>query len=175
MPERPANIINVADVPEERSLPGVYEAPWKPLTPATTRPGALGVNQVRLPKGRTTSPFHYHLREDEAFFILSGRGVLRYGDALYDVGPGDCISCPAGTGVGHQLANPYDEDLVYLAIGPDDPHEVCVYPDSDKVMVRALKQVGYLHRAPYLDGEPEQPKIFAMIAARERSETSGGR
>ncbi|WAS95988.1 cupin domain-containing protein [Nannocystis punicea] len=165
MSERPANIVNVADVAEQGSA-GI--APWKPLTPALSRPGALGLNLTRLPKGHTACPFHYHLREDEVFYILSGRGVLRYGDALHDVGAGDCISCPAGTGVAHQLANPYDEDLVYLAIGPNDPHEVCVYPDSGKVMVRGLKQVGYLRQAAYMDGEPEPPKIFELIAAHEQ-------
>ena len=101
--------------------------------------------------------------------MLSGRSVLRYGDAVHELVPGDCISCPAGTGIAHQLANPYDEDLVYLAIGPHDPHEICGYPDSGKVMVRALDLVGRLERTEYLAGEPEVPRIFELAAARERA------
>lgn len=60
---------------------------------------------MRLKKDHTTVPFHYHLREDEAFYILSGRGVLRYGDDLREIRAGDCISCPAGTKIAHQIAN----------------------------------------------------------------------
>ena len=99
--------------------------------------------------------------------MLSGRGVLRYGDELFDVGPEDCISCAAGNGMAHQIANPYDEDLVYLAIGPNDPDEVCVYPDSDKVLVRSLKKIGVLEPTAYTHGEGDISPIFAMIAARE--------
>lgn len=127
------------------------------------------MNQTRLPKGHVACPFHHHLREDEAFFVLSGRGVLRYGDTLWELRPGDCVSCPAGTGVAHQIANPYDEDLVYLGIGLNDPHEVCVYPDSGKIMVRAYHQVGFLRTTPYMEGESADPQIFALIDARSRS------
>ncbi|HEY8375925.1 MAG TPA: cupin domain-containing protein [Nannocystis sp.] len=169
MRNRSPNIVNVADVEEKQWFSGSWGSYWKPLTPAPDRlPGRLGVNQNRLPPGHTTCPFHRHLREDEVFFVLSGRGVLRYGDALYDIGPGDCISCPAGTEAAHQIANPYDEDLVYLAIGPNDPHEVAVYPDTGKVLVRGLGRVGFLHEAEYLAGEPERPRIFELIAARDR-------
>ncbi|MCC6625346.1 MAG: cupin domain-containing protein [Deltaproteobacteria bacterium] len=166
----PPFIVNVADVPEESSYSGQVGGAWKPLTPALAALGGrLGANLSRLPRGYTTCPFHHHLREDEIFFVLSGRGVLRYGEALYDLGPGDCVSCPAGTGVGHQIANPYDDDLVYLAIGPNDPHEVCVYPDSGKVYVRGIGRIGLLADQPYMAGEPDPPRVFELLAARERN------
>lgn len=160
-------ILNVAAAPETTS----GQAPWtshdRVLTPSMrARGGVLGVVQTRVPPGATSCPFHHHLREDEVFFVLSGRGVLRYGDALHELVAGDCVSCPAGTGIAHQLANPYDEDLIYLAIGPHDPHEVCGYPDSGKVMVRALGMIGRLERTEYLAGEPEPPRIFELAAAR---------
>ena len=37
--------------------------------------------------------------EDEVFYVLAGVGVLRYGDALYELRAGHCVACPAGTGV----------------------------------------------------------------------------
>jgi uncharacterized cupin superfamily protein len=98
---------------------------------------------------------------------LEGRGVLRYGDTLQPLRAGDCVSCEAGTGIAHQLANTGDEDLVYLAIGRNDPNEVCVYPDSGKVMVRSLKAVGVLTRVDYMEGEPEEPLIFGMAAGEQ--------
>lgn len=167
MKEQPKIVINAADAPDEGGGEGPWGSTWRVLTPSMReRGGALGVAQNRLKKGQTGCPFHHHLREDEVFFVQSGRGVLRYGDTLYDIGPGDCISCPAGTGVAHQIANPYDEDLVYLAIGPRDPHEVCGYPDSGKVYVRGLGKVGFLQEADYMAEEPESPRIFELIAAR---------
>jgi len=129
--------------------------------------GTLGVSWQTVPPGRTACPFHGHQREDEVFFVLEGQGVLRYGDAHRPIRAGDCISCPAGTGIAHQIANTSDEALVYLAIGPHDPHEVCTYPDSGKVFVRSLKRVGYLEKAAYLAGEPDVPRIFALANGDE--------
>jgi len=134
------------------------------LTPGM-RPGggSLGVNWLRVPPGRSAVPFHSHRREDEVFFVLSGRGVLRHGDdPLRELRAGDCVSCPAGTGVAHQLANPFDEDFVYLAIGRHDPDEVCTYPDTGKVLVRGLQTIGRLTPTDYMDGEPELPKILEL-------------
>jgi len=168
MSEKPCHVINVAEVAEVAHLRGEHwGGAYKPLTPWMEAAGRrLGVSQSRLPPGRTTCPFHYHQLEDEVFFVLSGRGVLRYGDDLRELRPGDCVSCPAGTKIAHQIANPYDEDLVYLAIGPNDPNEVAVYPDTGKVMVRSLGRVGFLREADYYDGEPDDPKIFALTRAR---------
>jgi uncharacterized cupin superfamily protein len=126
------------------------------------RGGRLGVNQSRLPPGRATCPIHYHQLEDEAFFVLSGRGVLRYGDDVRELRPGDCVSCPAGTKIAHQIANPFEDDLVYLAIGLNEPNEICVYPDTGKVMVRALEKVGFLQTAAYMEEEAVRPRIFDL-------------
>jgi uncharacterized cupin superfamily protein len=127
------------------------------------RGGSLGVNYMRVAPGRTACPFHHHLREDEVFYVLSGRGVLRYGEELTELRAGDCVSCPAKSGIAHQIANPFEEDLVYLSIGPFDPDEVCAYPDNGKVLVRGLNAIGRLEARDYLDGEPERPRIFELI------------
>jgi uncharacterized cupin superfamily protein len=164
MTDVPGHVVNVDEVLEQDYRRGdTWGGIDKLLTPSM-RPkgGRLGVNLSRLPPGRTMCPFHYHEREDEVFFILSGRGVLRYGDDVRELRAGDCVSCPAGTHVAHQIANPFDEDLTYLAIGPHDPNEVAVYPDSGKVMIRSLGHVGFLHKVPYLEGEPEPGKIFEL-------------
>ena len=168
--DSPPNVVNVDDVPWNEQLEGDH---WggacKPLTPALDAlKGRLGVNLSRVPPGRSYCPFHTHAREDEVFFVMSGRGVLRLGDTLREVRAGDCISLPAGTGVAHQLANPFDEDLVYLGIGPNDPHEVCTYPDTGKVLVRALHQVGRLRETPYMDGEPDEPRVLQLARALKR-------
>lgn len=157
------NVVNVHEVEEEVMVEGRWGHAWKVLTPSMEAAGGtLGVNQARVPPGCAAVPFHWHAREDEVFFVLSGRGILRYGEALREIRAGDCISCPAGTRTAHQLANPFDEDLVYLAIGCNDPHEVCGYPDSGKVLVRALGKVGFFEKADYMAGESELPRIFEL-------------
>jgi uncharacterized cupin superfamily protein len=133
------------------------------------RGGVLGVNVTRLPPGSVGCPFHYHMLEDEVFYVLAGEGVLRYGDELTPIRPGDCISCPAGTKIAHQIANTGAEDLTYLAIGPNDPNEVCVYPDGAKVMVRSLGSVGRLETTEYLEAEPDPPVILEMARRGGRS------
>ena len=164
----PPMIVNANDLAEREGSREHYGAAYISLTPSMRpRGGALGVNRMRLKTGQTTCPFHYHLREDEAFFVLEGRGVLRYGDELSELRAGDCVSCPAGTRIAHQIANPYPEDLLYLAIGAFDPHEVCVYPDSNKVSVRGVKQLGTVTPKEYFDDEPSPPKIFELAAARK--------
>ncbi|MFX1740022.1 cupin domain-containing protein [Paraburkholderia sp. A1RI_3L] len=170
------NVVNVEDVEEVSHMEGVHwGGAYKPLTPVLDSvPGRIGVNLSRVPPGRTACPFHTHAREDEVFFVLSGRGVFRYGDTLREIGPGDCISCPANSGIAHQLANPFDEDLVYLGVGLNDPHEVCTYPDSGKVMIRSLKSVGRIETADYMDGEAEHPRIFTLLSAAG-SASKGGR
>jgi len=162
-------IVNVDALPETSTVDGDHWGEhYKILTPSMRpRGGKLGVNQVRVPPGRTAVPFHMHRREDEAYFVLSGRGVLRYGDELFPLRAGDCVSCPAGTGFAHQIANDSDEDLIYLAIGPHEPDEVCVYPDSGKIMVRSLRRVGWLENVEYLAGEPDPPRIFSLIDGSE--------
>ena len=90
MPERP--IVNIDEAewivePEQ----GTWGGDFKRLTPfLAQKPGALGMNVSRIRKGHAFCPFHYHMLEDEIFYVLSGRGVLRYGDEIYELRPGDC-------------------------------------------------------------------------------------
>ena len=171
MSETIGPVVNVDAIEEVEDEHGEhYGHFYKMLTPyMEAESGSLGVNQARVPPGKTACPFHYHQRADEAFFVVSGTGVLRYGDELIALRPGDCVSCPARTQVAHQIANTGKEDLIYLSIGRNDPDEVCVYPDSGKVWVRSLKRTGVITDSEYYDGEPQPPEIFALAAAATTS------
>jgi len=147
--------------------PAPWSAQWQVLTPHMREAGgSLGMVMNRLPPGNVGCPFHWHTHEDEIFYVVSGRGMLRYGEELQEIGPGDCVSCPAGTMTAHQIANPFEEDLMYLAAGRYDPHEVCGYPDTGKIMVRSLKKVGVLESQEYMQGEPDPPRIFKLSSER---------
>jgi uncharacterized cupin superfamily protein len=113
------------------------------------------VNLAVLPAGKQSCPFHYHLREEEHFFVLSGRCILRSGNERYEFGEGHYVCFPAGTEIAHCFENPFDDDCSMLTIGPRDPHEVAVYPDSGKAMIRALDAVVKWpqEKLGYWDGE----------------------
>ena len=111
----PPLVVNAADVPETVQMDDAHwGSAYKPLTPALDALGQqgggarLGMNLSRVPPGRSGCPFHAHAREDEVFYVISGRGLFRHGDTVREIGPGDCISCPAGTGTAHQIANPFE-------------------------------------------------------------------
>jgi len=163
---RPVN--HVDELPTETSLDGDHwGGSWQVLTPTMRQAGGkLGLVLNRMPPGRVGCPFHTHQLEDEVFYILEGTGTFRYGEAVYAVRAGHVLSCPAGTGIAHQLANTGDVDLVYLAMGNYEPREVCTYPDSGKVMVRSLKTVGLLEKTPYMHGEADKPAILDMAPTK---------
>ncbi len=92
----------------------------------------LGYRMVILPPGKTGWPFHYHRVNEEMFFILEGKGVLRYGEKMYAVKPGDVIACPPGKDRPHQLTNTSSEPMRYLAVSTKESPEVAGYPDSGK-------------------------------------------
>ena len=118
----------------------------------------IGFNLVELPPGKQSCPFHYHMREEEHFFVLEGRCVLRSGEDEHEMGPGDYVCFPAGTRVAHATLNPFAEPCRMLVVGSRRSDEVSVYPDSAKARVAAL---GAMIRWPqeglaYDDGEPSE-------------------
>ena len=109
----------------------------------------IGINLTIVPAGKTAFPRHYHYVNDEMFVVMSGTGVLHYGDDDFPLRPMDVISIVAGTGIPFQIENNGAEELRYLAMSSMDPADVFVYPDSGKVGVMALS-------APFRDLSEDQ-------------------
>jgi uncharacterized cupin superfamily protein len=101
----------------------------------------VGVLIEELPPGKQSCPAHYHMREEEHILVLEGRATLRLGEERIEMKAGDFVSFPAGQPLGHCLINEGAEPCRYLVIGERDPDEVCVYPDSNKILVRATGEV----------------------------------
>jgi uncharacterized cupin superfamily protein len=85
--------------------------------------------------------------------------VLQDGERL-PVRAGDVVSYPAGTGIGHAFLADAGEELEYLSIGERNSLDVVSYPNSGKILVRALRDrsgrpglLGRLQEADYWDGE----------------------
>lgn len=76
-----------------------------------------------------------HHREEEWRYVVSVRGIAQVDGRRYEMAPGDFISFPAPS-VAHNMANPFDADLVYLIGGENLQHEIADFPTLGKRMVR---------------------------------------
>ena len=89
--------------------------------------------------GRRLAPLHYHMLEEEHALILEGQVTLLLGDERYAMKAGDYVCFPAGQKTGHSFLNNGTGPCSYLMIGERNPNDVCVYPDSNKMAVNALR------------------------------------
>ena len=97
----------------------------------------LGYQMIRLPPGQSTYPFHLHHFGEELFVVLEGECTLRSDRGSWTVRAGCYIACPPGPSGTHKFTNESSGDCVLLAVGEQLAHDVCEYPDSDKVGLRA--------------------------------------
>ena len=142
-------IINVVDAPVYRGTHGEHFEFTMAGLARNAGARAIGANVTRVPPGKAAFPLHHHHANEEHFFILSGSGVLRVGDATYPVKPQDYIvNLPGGADTAHQLVNTGKDDLVYLAISTQLLPEVAGYPESRKTGVRL--GLGEVSAARYL-------------------------
>ncbi|MDB5556664.1 MAG: hypothetical protein JWL86_6648 [Rhizobium sp.] len=98
----------------------------------------VGVAIEELAPGMQSVPSHYHIFEEEHLYVLEGSLTTRIGDNAYEMKAGDYVCYPAGQRAGHCLINNSGKVCRYVIVGERNPNEVVVYPDSSKVLVRAL-------------------------------------
>ena len=121
----------------------------------------VGVLIEGPPPGMRCAPRHYHMLEEEHALILEGEVTLLLGpgeeEQRHVMKPGDYVCFPAGLAVGHSFLNSGSGPCSYLMIGEHSPHDVCVMPDSNKMVVRALGRERAIFDMAgvrdYLDGE----------------------
>jgi uncharacterized cupin superfamily protein len=97
----------------------------------------VGVGIDELGPGQYSNQFHYHLLEEEHIYILKGSATLYLGDKSYVLKEGDYCCFPAGQRAGHHLFNHTDADCTFITIGENKPNEVCYFPKSGTVRIRA--------------------------------------
>lgn len=132
------DIVKFDDVEEN----GIYTSK-RAMFSASIGARQLGYNLTVLPPGKVQCPFHAHRGEEEMFLILEGEGELRFGDKRYPIRKHDVIACPTGgPEVAHQLINTGNTPMRYLALSNLVDLEVCEYPDSAKVGIRAKSDGG---------------------------------
>ena len=95
----------------------------------------IGIHLISIAPGDKSTEFHMHRYEEEAIYVLSGRGTEVIGDTKQRVGPGDFIGFPAA-GVAHETINDGTEPLVCLVIGQRLAQDVVDYPRKGKRLYR---------------------------------------
>lgn len=115
----------------------------------------VGVVMEELAPGKQSAPRHYHLLEEEHLFALAGTATLLLGDERLPLSAGDFVTFPAGQALAHAVLNEGSEPFSFLMIGENLKNEVCIYPDSDKILVNHADRIyRYSENLDYWDGEP---------------------
>lgn len=115
------------------------------------------VSLYEIMPGKSAYPYHYHMKNEECFYILSGTGSLKTPAGDRQVSAGDFLFFPANENGAHKLTNvSASEKLVYIDFDTYNDLEVSFYPDSGKVGIWG-KDLAQLYRtreqAEYYDGE----------------------
>src|SRR5271168_4035001 len=148
--------IDIKTVPERRG--SSYPAPFHLAAGERVRrslgnAGGLtdfGVNLLRLPPGAWSSQRHWHTREDEFVYVLSGEVVLVSDGEEEVLRAGDSAGFKAGDTNGHCLQNRSSANARVLEIGTRIVGDSASYSDIDMVAPAGGKPALYTHR----DGTP---------------------
>lgn len=148
--------IAIEDVPWGEAGEGVrFFMRYRVLSDTRKDGRKIGIAYEELPSGKQSVPFHYHLLEEEHIIALEGEATLRLGDKRHRIKAGDYVGFPAGQQAGHCLINEGDKPFRYIVIGDHEPNDICVYPDSNKILIRkfdrAILRDG--DRLDYWEGE----------------------
>lgn len=151
--DKPRGPVAIESVPwTEWSEGARYGSRYRVLSNTRQDGRKIGVSYEELPPGKQSCPFHYHMLEEEHIIALEGEATLRLGGERYTIRAGDYVGFPAGQREGHCLLNEGDKPFRFIVVGDFEPNDVCVYPDSGKISVAALKRGG--ERAIFRAGAP---------------------
>lgn len=126
----------IEDIPATHKCEhGDYEYFRRKFVPFGAAANTL-VSIYEIPPGKSAYPYHYHHKNEETFYIISGEGILNTPDGERKVIAGDLLFFPTGPGGAHKLTNCSEtEKLVYLDFDVVHDIDIAVYPDSDKIGV----------------------------------------
>ena len=96
----------------------------------------FGVNMTTLEPGAMSSLRHWHAKEDECVFILTGEVVLVTNDGETPLRAGMAAGFPAGDANGHHLVNRSEAPATFLEIGSRSENEDVTYSDADLRLIR---------------------------------------
>jgi len=149
--ERPASIVNVADVEPERLDRDGFRGVAHKLA-AAAGSAQSGLHYEVIEPGNLNCPPHCHAAEEEIFLVLDGEGTCLLGDDEHPVRPGNVVACPPGDGIAHAF-RAGSTPLTLLTYGTREPNDIVYYPRSGKVLLAGAGVIGRIEPADYWDGE----------------------
>lgn len=149
--------LNIRDLPARHKAGHEgYEYNRRDFVPRNET-GSTLVSVYEIPPLKAAYPYHYHLRDEETFYIISGTGRLKTPEGERPVSAGDLLFFPAGSEGAHKLTNTSStEKLVYIDFDVIHDLDAAIYPDSGKIGLWG-KGVNRVYRmdenVDYYDGE----------------------
>ena len=133
-------VVTLSQINIHSGLPDGWSNPIRPEKFAGFHEGQLGkavnmtqfgVNHVVLEPGMWSALRHWHEKEDEFVYVLTGTVTLVDDNGSHPMEPGSFVGFPAGDANGHHLVNDSDKPASYLAVGSRFTREIVHYPDDD--------------------------------------------
>lgn len=129
----------------------------------------LGYGEWRIPPGKVSVPYHYHLVNEELAIVLEGGPSIRLDGREHRLAPGDVVALPAGEDSAHQFLNRSEAPAGLILASTMVPRELVGYPDSEKwlyaiaglarepgessIVVKGDRVLPAGSGGPYLEGE----------------------
>lgn len=133
-----------------------YEYYRKDFVPRGYAAGTM-VSVYEIPPMKSAYPYHFHLKNEETFYIISGEGILKTPEGERKVSAGELLFFPAGCEGAHKLSNTSATGkLVYIDFDVIHDLDAAVYPDSNKIGVwgKDVNRVYHLDAdVDYYEGE----------------------
>ena len=165
-------VIKISDLPVQNGAESVgYPAPFVKgcdLYEAAALGEAaeltqFGVSIEKLLPGGMSSQRHWHAREDEFLYMLSGEAVLVENDGEHALKEGDAVGWKAGEENAHHLINRSDAPVYYIIVGTRAETEQVTYPDIDLHYTRKDGERQYTRK----DGTPYQDQLTGTTGILE--------
>jgi uncharacterized cupin superfamily protein len=95
----------------------------------------IGCSLWEIPPGEAAYPYHYHYSDEELLIVLSGRPTLRTPEGNRELEEGEAVRFELGEEGAHQIFNPTDRPVTFLALSSNGRPDIVVYPDGNKIGV----------------------------------------
>ncbi len=102
----------------------------------------VGASLWQLPSGEAAYPYHFHYADEEIVIVLEGRPSLRTPEGTRTMDEGETVRFAVGEQGAHQILNPTDKPVTFLAISSHGRPDIVVYPDSGKVSAAERRRDG---------------------------------
>lgn len=94
---------------------------------------SIGASLWELPPGEAAYPYHFHYSDEEIVIVLSGRPSLRSPEGVRELEEGEAVRFGLGEEGAHQILNPTNQPVRFLALSSSGRPDIVVYPDSNKI------------------------------------------